>query len=115
MNFKHLLVFFSAGIILILFLFLMGAVPMDIVLPELLQQQQEQNDETNTEMSSKGDVDEGGQQLTTTTEEEKNIIIPTKTQTKPIDQMDCTELKEFTSSFESGWGSAVALHDERCS
>ena len=127
MNLKSSLVFFSAGIILILFLFLMGAVPINM-LPESSQQQQQQeqnNDESNIAMpSSGGDGDEEGkQQLTTTTasteeeeeEEEENIIIPTKTQTKPIDQMNCTELREFAFSFEEGWGSAVALHDERCS
>ena len=124
MNLKSSLVFFSAGIILILFLFLMGAVPINM-LPESSQQQQQQeqnNDESNIEMPSNGgDGDEEGkQQLTTTTEsteeeEEGNIIIPTNTQTKPIEEMNCIELREFAFSFEEGWGSAVALHDERCS
>lgn len=90
----------------------MGAVPMDM-LPESSQQQQEQNDELDTEMSPKNDDGDNDEELTTAVKE--NIIIPTKTQTKPINQMDCIELEEFAFSFEQGWGSAVALHDEKCS
>ena len=89
----------------------MGAVPIDM-LPESSQQQQEQNGESDPEMPLKDDGDEEKQFATA---EEENIIIPTNTQTKPIDQMNCTELEEFAFSFEKGWGSAVALHDERCS
>ena len=127
MNLKSSLVFFSAGVILILFLFLMGAVPMGMLgtsQQQLQQEQQEQNNESNNDISSKGDDSQGQQQQLTTTmttttsseaEEENSIIVPANTQAKPIDQMNCTELKEFAFSFEQGWGSAVALHDKKCS
>ena len=33
---------------------------------------------------------------------------------KLIDQMNCSELKEFITSFEKGWGSAISLYNENC-
>ena len=89
--------FFSAATILILFLFLIG-VPMSVV------SESQQQAESNPKMSSKRN-----DELAT----EK--IIPMETNSKSINEMNCNELNEFIMSFEKGWGSAVALHDERCS
>lgn len=76
----------------------MNAVPElqqnQTVKPNLMVQQQQQDDDKNTL-------------------HDDDII--ESMQTKPIEDMDCTELKEFAMSFEKGWGNAVTLHDERCS
>ncbi|MDH3394744.1 MAG: hypothetical protein OEL52_01155 [Nitrosopumilus sp.] len=101
MNSKHSIVFFSAGVILILVLFLMD-VPMN-VMPESLQNQivesnlnvQQQDDDQNI------------------LQEEYDIIKPI--QKKFVEQMNCTELNQFILSFEKGWGSVIPMYNEKCS
>jgi len=102
---KQSLVFFSAGIILILGLFLVG-IPMN-VLPTVSQESQEQNDEFDHGMSSKDD--QNNEQITV----EK--IISMQIKVKPIKEMSCIELNQFILSFEKGWGAAITTYDERCS
>ena len=100
MNSKHSIVFFSAGVILILGLFLVGIIPIGLMPEEAQQQQQEQiGDKSIPEIPLQQDNDDDGAVIT---------------QTKPIEQMDCDELKEFVMSFEKGWGSAISLYDEKC-
>ena len=103
MNPKHSMVFFSVGVILILFLFLIG-IPMGM-LPA--SPQQEQTDESDHEMSLKDDGDK--EQLTA----EETMTI--HTESKPIEQMNCAELNQFITSFEKGWGGAIPLYGEKCS
>ena len=44
---------------------------------------------------------------------EETITI--QTDSKPIDEMNCTELHEFILSFEKGWGDAIPTYNEKCS
>ena len=88
MNPKHSLVFFSAGVVLILGFVLIGVIPMNII------------SESNPD-------DDTGQSLT-------EEIITIQTNSKPIEQMNCTELHEFIMSFEKGWGAAIPMYNEKC-
>ena len=89
MNPKHSLAFFSGGVALVLGFALFDVTPMNII--------------------SESKPDDGREQFTV----KENIAM--QAESKPIDQMDCAELKEFIFSFEDGWGSAVALHyKNRC-
>ena len=36
-------------------------------------------------------------------------------QTKPIKQMNCSELNQFITSFKKGWGTAIPMYNEKCS
>jgi len=100
LNSKHSIVFFSGGIILILVLFLMG-VPMNVI----FESQQNRTVESNPSVQQKDD-DEN-------TLQDDDII--KLTQTKSIEEMDCTELNQFIMSFEQGWGSAIPMYNEKCS
>ena len=102
---KQSLVFFSVGIILILGLFLVG-IPMSMM-PPVSQESQGQNNEFHHGTSSKDN--ENNEQITV------ERIIPMHMETKPIEEMNCTELNQFILSFEKGWGAAISLYDERCS
>ena len=104
MNPKHSLVFFSGGVILILGFVLMGLIPMSVI-PESSQQHNTVESDSKIQQQ---DNDENIIQR-----EDDDMV--TLSQTKPIEDLSCTELKEFAMSFEKGWGSAVALHDEKCS
>ena len=90
MNPKHSLVFFSGGVVLILGFVLIGIVPMNIL----------------SEIKSDNDHEE---QLIV----EETITI--QTESKPIENMDCTELNEFILSFGKGWGAAIPMYNEKCS
>jgi len=100
MNPKHSIVFFSGGIILILVLFLMG-VPMNVI----FESQQNRTVESNPSVQQKDD-DEN-------TLQDDDII--KLTQTKSIEEMDCTEINQFIMSFEKGWGAAIPMYNEKCS
>ncbi len=89
MNSKYSLVFFSGGVVLILGFVLIGVVPMSI-------------------LSESEPDDDHKEQLIT---EEK---ITLQTDSKPIEDMNCTELNEFILSFEKGWGAAISMYDEKC-
>ncbi len=89
MNSKYSLIFFSGGVILVLGFVLFGVIPMSVV--------------------SESEQDDSDERLIV----EETITI--QTDSKPIEKMNCTELKEFAMSFEKGWGSAVPLYDEKCS
>ena len=89
MNPKNSLIFFSVGVIIIIGLFLFGAIPMNII------------------SESKSDNDHK-EQLTV----EETITI--QADSKSIDDMDCTELNKFILSFEKGWGTAIPLYNEKC-
>lgn len=90
MNSKHSLIFFSGGVIVITGLFLFGVIPTSVI------SESEPND---------GDKE----QLIV----EETITI--QTESKPFDQMSCSELNEFIISFEKGWGSAISLYNKKCS
>lgn len=90
MNPKHSLIFFSGGIILILGFVLFGVVPTNI-------------------LSESEPNDDGVEPLLV----EENIAM--QIDSKPIGQMNCTELNEFILSFEKGWGNAIPLYNEKCS
>jgi len=89
LNHKHSLIFFSGGIILVLGIILIGLVPISVV--------------------SESKQDDGDKRFTV----EENITI--QTESKPIEEMDCKELKEFVMSFEKGWGATISLYNEKCS
>ncbi len=110
MNSKHSVVFFSAGVILILGLILMGFMPMNTsnIMPDsqqiipidekiVLISQQNGYDEKIIQDDKDNDGNAGN-----------NLFV------KPIEEMDCTELREFAASFEKGWGSAISLYNEKC-
>ena len=44
----------------------------------------------------------------------KSSLENTIAETKSIDQMDCTELYKFITSFKKGWGNAIPLYNENC-
>ena len=90
MNPKHSLVFFSSGVILILGFVLIGIASISVI-PE-------------------SKLDDGNKEQLTI---EKNITI--STDSKTIDEMNCTELNEFILSFEHGWGGAISLYNKKCS
>ena len=83
------MVFFSAGIILILLLIIVG-VP---IVPVAQQQTSDSVNEMQDDGKSKEDV---------------------ITQTKSIEQMNCSEINQFITSFEKGWGNAIPLYNENC-
>jgi len=45
----------------------------------------------------------------------KSSLENTIAETKSIEQMNCTELNEFITSFEKGWGTAISMYNEKCS
>ena len=117
MTFKQSAVFFSAGVILILGLALMGIMPISTsdIVPESQQNLAidaeielipQQNDNENIVQVDDYDDDDDDN---TDDNSAKNISV------KPLEEMNCIELRKFAMSFETGWGSAVALHDEQCS
>ena len=89
MNHKYSLVFFSGGVVLILGFVLIGIVPMNVI--------------------SESKQDDDHEKLTV------EAAIPIQTESKPIENMDCTELNEFILSFEKGWGTAISMYNEKCS
>ena len=96
-NPKHAMVFFSAGVILVLFLFLIGISMGMIVSPASQQQQQEQNNELlDHEESLKDDYDDKDKEQITA---EKNYDSHKEDKSKPIKQMNCAELNKFIMSF----------------
>ena len=92
LNSKHSVVFFSAGVILMLLLIIVG-VPMNAI-----PAAQQQTSDSLNEMQDDGKSNE-------------NTIV----QTKPIKQMNCSELNQFIISFEKGWSTAIPMYDEKCS
>ena len=88
-NPKYSAVFFSVGVILILIMSVLIGIPI----PTLSESQQ----------------DNGKDQPLV----EENSTI--QKESRPIDQMNCTELNQFIVSFEKGWGSAIPLYNEKCS
>ena len=115
---KHSLVFFSAGVIVILGLVLTGIIPMSmtsgnniVIMPESRQNptihtefqiQLQENDPQNSLQEEEDDGDNSS-------ENNSNINIA-----KPIEEMSCTELNKLIMSFEKGWGAAIPLYDEKC-
>ena len=89
MNPKHSLVFFSVGVVLILGFVLIGIIPMNII--------------------SESEQDDNPEEQSIT---EETITI--QKESKPIEDMNCTELNEFIISFEKGWGTAITVYNERC-
>jgi len=87
LNPKHSVVFFSAGVILILFLIIIGV-------PIIIPVAQPQTGDSPNEMQDDG-------------KSKENIV-----QTKPVEQMNCSELNQFITSFEKGWGNAITLYNE---
>ena len=90
LNQKHSVIFFSAGVILMLLLIMVGV-------PIIPVAQQHTGDSVN-EMQDDG-------------KSKEDTII----QTKSIEDMDCSELNQFITSFEKGWGNAMTLYNENCS
>ena len=78
-------------------------VPMNVI----FESQQNRTVESNLLVQQQDDNEKFIQ------EEEEKIIKPT--QTKSIEEMDCTELNQFIMSFEQGWGSAIPMYNEKCS
>ena len=113
MTLKHSVVFFSAGVILILGLALIGIIPMgtnsNIGVPE---SQQNIPIDAQMELILQKIDDE---LILQDDDNADAAIIAKNIPAKPVDQMNCVELKEFIMSFEKGWGSAVAIYDEKCS
>ena len=90
LNPKYSVVFFSAGVILILLLIIVGVPIVPVA--------QQQTSDLHNEVQDDGKSNE-------------NTIV----QTKLIEEMDCLELNQFIISFEKGWGNAMTLYNENCS
>ena len=111
MTIKYSVVFFSAGVILILGLVLIGIIPMSTTSNIVPESQQNIPIDAQMELFTKqNDLDENVPQ-----NDDGDSISVKNIPIKSIEEMNCTELKDFAMSFEKGWGSAVALHDEKCS
>lgn len=111
MNYKkQSLVFFSAGVIVILGLILVGIIPMNMTTSNIMPKSQ-QNPTIDTELEIQLQENDPQNPLQ---EEDNNVSENNNSIAKSIEEMNCVELNELIMSFEKGWGAAIPMYDEKC-